>query len=194
MKTMHHNSYIQCPQHLGTIFSNDKLWLNICNFTFCCRSESPSQVFFILIQWLCSLVKTTSKVPEVTLAYDNMCNLDRMKVAQQPLPFPSPFDKLWLNVVKIIDVFHFRNHTSEKCHTKYNPTKIKADNPHFNTQAGEQTFVWVARFKHILCSMNKTHHLFYLHRMVVRRNWYTSKCYKNGKKPILPKKTSPMSF
>ena len=25
MKTMHHNSYIQCPQHLGTVFSNDKL-------------------------------------------------------------------------------------------------------------------------------------------------------------------------
>ena len=161
----------------------------ICNFTFCYRSESPSQVFFILVQWLCSLVKTTSSVPKVTLAYDNMCNLDRMKVAQQPLPFPSPFDKLWLNVVKIIDVFHFRNHTSKKCHTKYNPAKIKADNPHFNTQAGEQTFVWVARFKHILCSMNKTHHLFYLHCMVVRRNWYTSKCYKNGKKPILPKKT-----
>ena len=126
------------------------------------------------------------RIPKVTLAYDNMCNLDRMKVAQQPLPFPSPFDKLWLNVVKIIDVFHFRNHTSKKCHSKYNPAKTKADNPHFNTQAGEQTFVWVARFKHILCSMNKTHHLFYLHRMVVRRNWYTSKCYKNGKKTNPP--------
>ena len=95
-------------------------------------------MFFILVQWLCSLVKTTSKVPEVTLAYDNMCNLDRMKVAQQPLPFPSPFDKLWLNV-KIIDAFHFCNHTSEKCHTKYNPAKIKADNPHFNTHSSRRT-------------------------------------------------------
>ena len=34
--------------------------------------------------------------------------------------------------------------------------------------------------------MNKIHHLFYLHRMVVKRNAYTEKCYRNGKKPILP--------
>ena len=37
---------------------------------------------------------------------------------------------------------------------------VKSQNPDFNTQAGEQTFVWVSRFKHIICAMNKTHHLF----------------------------------
>ena len=32
-----------------------------------------------------------------------------------------------------------------------------------------------------------THHLFYLHRMVHRRNRYTDKCCSYSKKPILPK-------
>ena len=123
----------------------------------------------------------------IYLAYDNMCNLAKLKVAQSPLPFPSPLDKVWLDVNKIIDVFHFKNHISPECHKKFSPAKMKDEHPEFNTQAGEQTFVWVHRFSHILCSMNKIHHLFYLHRMVIRRNEYTSKCYVNGKKPLLPK-------
>ena len=32
------------------------------------------------------------------------------------------------------------------------------------------------------------HHLFYLHRMVRRRNKYVEKCYKLGRKPIWPHK------
>ena len=104
-----------------------------------------------------------------------------------PLPLPPPLDKVWLNVVKIIDTFHIGNHISAECKAKYSPDKIKAENPDFNTQAGEQTFVWAGRYRHILCSMCKTYHLFYLHRMVLRRNSYTEKCYMNGKKPILPK-------
>lgn len=150
------------------------------------RSESPSQVFFIILQWLLSMINPLK--PNVTLAYDNICNLDRMKVAKHPLPLPKPLDTIWIDVTKIIDVFHFPNHVSEECKKKYNPEKVKSENPSFNTQAGEQTFVWVGRFKHILCSMNKTHHLFYLHRMVRRRNAYTVKCYRNGRKPVLPKK------
>lgn len=152
------------------------------------RSESPSQVFFILVQWLLTLRKD-SVYPEITLAYDNMCNLAKLRVAKQPLPFPPPLDRLWLDVQKIIDVFHFKNHVSPDCRQKFSPAKMKEEHPNFNTQAGEQTFVWVHRFNHILCSMNKVHHLFYLHRMVLRRNNYTSKCYFNGKKPIFPKVT-----
>ena len=53
--------------------------------------------------------------------------------------------------------------------------------------AAEQTFVWLSRFKKILCAMPKVHHLFYLHRMVKHRNAYTTACYKYGKKPLLPK-------
>lgn len=149
-------------------------------------------MFFILIQWLLSLTKTQGhdQQGQISLAYDNMCNLARMKVAQAPLSFPSPLDRLWLDVNKVIDVFHFRNHVSPDCKVKYSPAKLKEENPDFNTQAGEQTFVWVYRFSHILCSMNKVHHLFYLHCMVLRRNEYSSRCYLHGKKPILPKVTS----
>ena len=45
---------------------------------------------------------------------------------------------------------------------------------------------WLARLKNIVCAMNKTHHLFYLHYMVRSRNSYTAKCYANGRKPVLP--------
>ena len=148
------------------------------------RSESPSQVFFILLHWLLSLLSTSTSLPLMILAYDNMCNLDRLQVARQPLPLPGPFDQVWLNLTKVIDRFHFRNHTSIECKTKYNPDQL---NQAYNTQAGEQTFKWAGRFKRVLCSMPKTHHLFYLHRMVVRRNKYTEKCYIFNKKPLLPK-------
>ncbi len=117
-----------------------------------------------------------------------MCNLDRIKAARKPLPFQPPNDLLWFNVQKIIDVFHFRNHIDSQCREKFTPLPIKEKYPNFNTQAGEQTFSWLTRYKYNICSMNKEHHLFFLHRMVLRRNEYTSKCYKRGRKPILPKR------
>ena len=139
------------------------------------------------MQWLLSLTRKTDIPPNITLAYDNMCNLQRLRVAQNPLFLPSPYDRLWMSINKVIDVFHFRNHISPVCKELFSPAKLKADNPDFNTQVAEQTFSWIARYKHIVCAMNKTHHLFYLHRMVLRRNSYTSKCYINGRKPMLPK-------
>ena len=124
----------------------------------------------------------------IILAYDNMCNLDRLKVARIPLPLSRKgLQNIWLDISKIIDSFHLRNHKNQACQTKYSPHKMKEEHPEFNTQAGEQTFTWAGRFKNILCAMNKTHHLFYLHRMILRRNAYTSRCYQKGRKPILPK-------
>lgn len=154
------------------------------------RSESPSQVFLITLLWLISHLNSTEdpakEMGNIVLAYDNVCNICRLKVARKPLPLPSPYDQCWLAMTKIIDTFHHKNHVDPECKVKYSPDKIKVAYPHYNTEAGEQTFVWVARFKHILCSMNKIHHLFYLHRMIRRRNAYTEKCYKLGKKPVLP--------
>jgi len=158
---------------------------------FLCRSESPSQVFYILLQWLLSLVQSTGdthSIPPVILAYDNMCNLARLNAARTPLPFPPPLDQMWLKTTKIIDTFHVRNHISEDCKRLFSPAKVKQQYPNMNTQAGEQTFTWLYHFRHILCVMPKVHHLFYLHRIVIRRNKYTGKCYRHGKKPILPKK------
>lgn len=126
----------------------------------------------------------------ITLAYDNMCNLDKLKASRAELPFESPYSKMWMNVKKIIDVFHFKNHISPTCKERYSPDEVKRQHPKWNTEAGEQTFVWLSRYKHIVCSMPKFHHLFYLHRMVIRRNNYTSKCNSHGKKPLLPKSVS----
>lgn len=148
-------------------------------------------MFFILLTWLQALITSgtvsADKLKSIYIAYDNMCNLCRLRVAKKPLPLPPPMDHAWLSVQKIIDTFHLKNHTSDVCHTKYSPEEVKQRNPSFNTQAGEQTFIWMGKFKYIVCAMSKTHHLFYLHRMVRRRNKYTEKCYSNGKKPILPK-------
>ena len=121
------------------------------------------------------------------LAYDNMCHLDGLKAARNPLPFSSPWDKAWMTIKKIIDRLHIRNHKDASCQDKYNPSSLKEEIPEGNTMAAEQTFVWLSRFKKILCAMPKVHHLFYLHHMVKRRNKYTVHCYKNGKKPLLPK-------
>lgn len=88
---------------------------------------------------------------KVVVAYDNMYNLAKLKVARNPLPFPPPLDKVWHNVDKIIDSY-IKNHVSQKCRERFNLTHLKTENPDFNTQAGEQTFVWVGRFRHILCS------------------------------------------
>ena len=136
-----------------------------------------------MIQWLLSLTKERSSRDQnehIILACDNMCNLAKLKIARTPLPFQPPLDRLWLDVKNVIDVFYFRNHISSECQRLFSPAKLKEEYPDFNTQAGEQTvtFVWVHLFAHIICSINKVHHLFYLHRMVLRRNAYTSKCYR----------------
>ena len=116
-----------------------------------------------------------------------MCNVDRMRVARHPLPLKEPFHRLWLDVNKVIDLLHLKNHKDPKCKKEYNPEALKESLPKLNTPVAEQTFIWSARFKKILGAMPKTHFLFYYHRMVVRRNRYTEKCYKNNVQPILLK-------
>lgn len=119
------------------------------------------------------------------LAYDNMCHVDGMKVCRHDLPFPSPLDKVWKCIVKVIDKLHIRNHKGRKCQTEYNPEGKVADG--YNTMAAEQTFVWASRLKRIICAMPRIHQFFYLHRTVKRRNLYTQRCHLNNKTPVLPK-------
>lgn len=116
-----------------------------------------------------------------------MCHLDGLKAARNLLPWPSPWDKAWLSIRKVIDSLHIRNHKDKLCQQKYNPATLKEELPEGNTMAAEQTFVWLFRFKKILCAMPKVHHPFYLHRLVKRRNQYSVLCYKNNQKPLLPK-------
>ena len=157
-----------------------------------CRSESPSQVFIITLQWLIGVLNS---IPEsewggIILAYDNMCHLDSLVAARKDLPLDPPYDKMWNKVTKIIDSLHIKNHTDQKCLQKYHPGTIKESHPEYNLMCAEQTFTWLSRYKKILCSMNKTHHCFYLHRVIKRRNRYTELCIKIGRKVLLPVKPS----
>ena len=123
---------------------------------------------------------------EIFISHD-MCHVDAINVAQKALRFHPPFDNEWLKANKIINSLHIAYNKSEGCKEKNNPAKLKDILPHRHTMAGKQTFTWLSRFKKILCSMPKVHHMFFLHRMVVCRNSYTVTYYKNGKKPVLPK-------
>jgi hypothetical protein len=150
------------------------------------------QVFLFILSWLYGVIKTLPPAAwgQIWLAYDNMCQLVRLKAGRKELPLPKPFDQMWLCINKIIDSLHLKNHVDPKCQTDLNPDKMLKMFPELentkNTQAAEQTFVWLGRFKKIMSSMPKTHHLFYLHRSVKRRNRYTAKCYRTGRKPVLP--------
>ena len=157
------------------------------------RYESPSQVFFIILTWLQAMVNSglvsADKLESVYLAYDNnyvqFVQAHSGKEATTTSITNGPC--VAVNTENHRYVSGLKNHKSELCHTLYSPQQLKERNPTFNTQAGEQTFAWMGKYKHIVCAMSKTHHLVYLHRMVRRRNLYTEKCYSNGRKPILPK-------
>lgn len=122
-----------------------------------------------------------------------MCNVDKMTVAKNSLPLEPPYDMLWLNVNKVIDRLHLKNHKNPRCKENYNPEVLKEKFPKLNTPVAEQTFIWASRFKKILGVMPKSHFLFFNHRMVVRRNRYTEKCYKKNMQPLLPKFRSEKS-
>lgn len=91
------------------------------------RSESPSQAFMIILAWLLETLKDipTHMWGDVVVSYDNMCHLDGMRVAREPLPLPPPYNVMWKSVTKIIDELHIKNHRDEKCQTVYHPKSVK---------------------------------------------------------------------
>ena len=147
------------------------------------RSEGPAQVFLLVLTWLIAAFgkKSREEWKKVTVSYDNMCHLNNLKVARRPLPLPGNLAHIWLDVNKIIDDLHIKNHKDPRCKQYRAPAEIG------NTMSCEQTFAWLSRYKKILSAMPKTHHHFYLHRMVTRRNEYISRCYKEGRRPVQPK-------
>lgn len=142
----------------------------------------------ITIQYLLTRLKDipAEKWEEFILSYDNMCNLDKLRVARKPLPLPEPYDKMWLKVRKIVDRLHMRNHKNPACRVKYGSDDLKEKCPGLNTPVAEQVFVWASRFKRIMCAMPKRRFLFFYHRMVIRRNNYVSKCYHAKRMPEFP--------
>ena len=157
-------------------------------YLFLHRSEGPGQVFLITIQYLLQRLKDMPEEQweDFILSYDNMCNLDKLRVAKKPLPLPEPYDKIWLKVRKIVDRLHMRNHKNPECRVKYGSDDLKEKFPSLNTPVAEQVFVWASRFKRIMCTMPKRRSLFFYHRMVIRRNNYVTNCYKEKRVPEFP--------
>ena len=186
------NTYTHDTLNFSIEFLSLYLLLCLCLFLCFLRSESLGQVLLFMISWLYLTLKDTPSHSwsKIWIAYDNMCQLLKIRANKAPLPLPPPYDGMWQKVKKMIDALHIRNHTELSCHTDLHPDNMSDMYPALqntrNTQAAEQTFVWLGRYKKIICSMFKTHHLFFLHRMVKRRNRYTAKCYRSCRKPVLP--------
>ena len=49
------------------------------------------------------------KWKDIIISYDNMCQLDGMKVAKSPLPLPPPYNEMWLKVEKV-NMLHSHSH------------------------------------------------------------------------------------
>jgi hypothetical protein len=123
---------------------------------------------------------------DFSLAYDSICNLNHLRAARKLLPLPQPYNNIWLKINKVIDQLHIIL-INFICKTKYSSDLLKEKIPGLNTPVAEQTFVWAAKVKKIMCAMPKCHQLFYYHRMVIRWNAYTSSCYKANRDPNLSK-------
>ena len=152
------------------------------------KSEGPTQVALIVIKFLQLHLagKTVEDFRNFFLSYDNICHLDELKLFRHNLDLPAPYDKVWLEINKVIDPLHIKNHTRPKCKELYNPEKVKKQVPEANLMCAEQTFAWLGRYKRIFNSMTKTHFHFMVHCLIKGRNSYTTYCYKNKKKPLLP--------
>ena len=80
------------------------LFLKLCKFiTLFYRSESPCQVYLVIITWLYETLKDipTEEWHSVILAYDNMCHIDALRAARIPLPLPPPFHNMWKAITKV---------------------------------------------------------------------------------------------
>ena len=144
----------------------------------------------LVVMWLvCQFgAKGRDTWRSLTIAYDNMCHLNNLRVARLPLSLPGDLKKyIWLDVNKVIDDFHMKNHRDASCRQKYSTEILRKTKPDLNSMACEQTFAWLSRHKKILSAMPKIHFHFYLHRMVKRRNKYISYCYANGRRIVAPK-------
>ncbi len=70
-----------------------------------CRSESPSQVFLIVIVWLYQTLKDVPPDKWGEIILDNMCQLDSLRAAKQPLALPKPYDLMWQKITKVYIIY-----------------------------------------------------------------------------------------
>jgi len=121
-----------------------------------------------------------------------MCNLERLKLWDCN---PKDFTKearlgfsVFNRINKGFDGLHIKNHVRVECRNEY-PKVIENLRSTFerpNTEAAEQTFVWLGPFKRVLNSMSRRKQHFFLHSLVVERNEYTAWCFSLNITPKLP--------
>ena len=72
-------------------------------------SEGPFQAAMIILKYLSIKFegKGESEMENFCLSYDNICNVDSLKLLQKPLPMAPPNDKLWISIKKVIDPLHY---------------------------------------------------------------------------------------
>ena len=71
--------------------------------------------------------KSREERKRVIVSYNNICHLNNLKVAKKPLPLPSNLQYLWLDMTKIIDELHIKNHADKRCIEKYNPKEVLSE-------------------------------------------------------------------
>ena len=49
---------------------------------------------------------------------------------------------------------------------KHNPSVVRDKYPNVNLMCCEQTFIWLSRYKKIVCAMSKNHHLFFCNELL----------------------------
>ena len=118
-------------------------------------------------------------VPEV-LAYDDACHLGMFLTNRMGRFGYSLVAHLLLFVKKlelVCDRFHWRNHTGEWCKRNVNPKNSTKLGPKTNTEAAENTFVWLSKYKFIFKHMNKARFNFTMLWLFHERNqWLCAQC------------------
>ena len=75
-------------------------------------------------------------------------------------------------VMLVVDRFHFRNHVGKFCKDWVDPSKCAQLGSLTSTEAGEQSFSWLARSKFTLRNMNEGRFQFMtLHLLHERNKW-----------------------
>ena len=132
--------------------------------------ESLRQVY-VFLTWLWSILLLFPKL----LAYDDACHLKRFVNNRQS----TVAAKFLASIIMVVDKMHFKNHVDKWCKQNVNPNKVKEfDN--LNTEACEQTFKFVSKFKHATKHMTYAH--YNLFHLTICNIFNEDKLVKNEKK------------
>lgn len=132
--------------------------------------ESLSQVY-VFLTWLWYTIATFPKL----FAYDDACHLKRLVNSRQK----TAAGKFLASLTMVVDKMNFKNHVDKWCKQNVNPHKV----PEFcnlNTEACEQTFKFVPKFKH--ATKHMTYASYGLFHLTMCNMYNEDKIIKNNKR------------